>query len=69
MASDSEREFKRKIAEAAMINELVEAEEKARQERIALEKYLDNMDLERLEWKRLQEDMYPGIHTPDQDED
>jgi hypothetical protein len=50
------------------LRELEDGEEKARQERIKVEKLLDQMELERLEWQRLQQDMYPGI-KPEIDDD
>ena len=37
-------------------------------EEIEVEQYLDKIDLDRLEWQRLQDDMYPGI-KPEQDDD
>jgi hypothetical protein len=50
------------------LRELEDGEEKARQERIKVEKLLDQMELERLERQRLQQDMYPGI-KPEIDDD
>jgi hypothetical protein len=37
-------------------------------EELEVEKYLDGIDLDRLEWQRLQDDLYPGV-KPERDED